>query len=244
MSTEETEQDKSVILKKNMSTMQKLSDLLDSSTTGVFIIETYGMISDMLNSEYDYFLEEKDNYESLIQIKVHLVNVEEILMPIFIGIQNNDTLPEDVKLSHVLLFYIITEYIFTGYVDEEVYAYPPNDSKEFKLKFAESLEIMLMNTWTTHPSDIDYFFTAYIQYHDGVSYHNVLEAIIMDDLTELYFEEIKSILKFKQVNYESADLVGWSNNSRYVTDEVYNLKNFDDVFKVLKNSNLLLFDRN
>lgn len=244
MSTEETEQDKSVILKKNMSTMQKLSDLLDSSTTGVFIIETYGMISDMLNSEYDYFLEEKDNYESLIQIKVHLVNVEEILMPIFIGIQNNDTLPEDVKLSHVLLFYIITEYIFTGYVDEEVYAYPPSDSKEFKLKFAESLEIMLMNTWTTHPSDIDYFFTAYIQHHDGVSYHNVLEAIIMDDLTELYFEEIKSILKFKQVNYESADLVGWSNNSRYVTDEVYNLKNFDDVFKVLKNSNLLLFDRN
>ena len=37
MSTEETEQDKSVILKKNMSTMQKLSDLLDSSITGVFV---------------------------------------------------------------------------------------------------------------------------------------------------------------------------------------------------------------
>ena len=228
------------ILKKNMGIMQQISDLIDNTMCNTFLIETYSCLADEMSAIYDNFLEDKDNYIKIKTLKINLVSLEEVLTPIFMKIENNTSITEDEKLSHVLLFYIITESIFLGYYEEEIYEEESSDNKKFKIAFSESLEQMILGTWFIHPRDIDYFYNAYLAKNDSYDYHQVVMDVIANELSELYFEDIRSIVLFK-CNNNHGDLIGWANNSKHIPRAVVDIKNFDDVYKVLRNSNLMMY---
>ena len=228
------------ILKKNMGIMQKISDLIDNTMCNTFLIETYSCLADEMNAIYDNFLEDKDNYIKIKTLEIHLVSPEEVLTPIFMKIENNTSITEDEKLSHVLLFYIITESIFLGYYEEDIYEEEPSDDKKFRIAFSESLEQMILGTWFIHPSDIDYFYNAYLSKNDTQNYHQVVIDVIINELSELYFEDIRNIVLFKHDN-NHGDLIGWANNSKHIPRTVVDIKNFDDAYKVLRSSNLMMY---
>ena len=239
------------IFKSNAKSMNKIDTMINSNICNTFLLETYSILCDEINARHDNFIEDKNSYEKYLEVETHLVNVSECLTPIFLKIQNDTNMSEDEKLSHALIFFIITESIFVGYQDEEIYAFAIEDDmdfkisfaieddSDFKISFAESLESMIMATWFIHPSDIDYFYSAYLKDSTEHNYHQVLENIIMDELSEIYYEDVKSIISFKHEN-NHGDLIGWANN-RHIPRAVADLKKFEDVFTVLNGSNLLMY---
>ncbi len=227
------------IFKSNAKSMNKIDTMINSNICNTFLLETYSILCDEINARHDNFVEDKNSYEKYLEVETHLVNVSECLTPIFLKIQNDTSMSEDEKLSHALIFFIITESIFVGYQDEEIYAFVIEDDSDFKISFAESLESMIMATWFIHPSDIDYFYSAYLKDITEHSYHQVLENIIMDELSEIYYEDVKSIINFRHEN-NHGDLIGWANN-RHIPRAVADLKKFEDVFTVLNGSNLLMY---
>lgn len=227
------------IFKSNAKSMGKIDTMINSNICNTFLLETYSVLCDEINVRYDNFIEDKKSYEKYLDIETHLVNVSDCLTPIFLKIQNDTGMSEDEKLSHALIFFIITESVFVGYQDEEIYAFAIEDDSDFKISFAESLESMIMATWFIHPSDIDYFYSAYLKDNTENNYHQVLENIIMDELSEIYYEDVKSIVNFKHEN-NHGDLIGWANN-RHIPRAVADLKRFEDVFTVLNGSNLLMY---
>ncbi len=227
------------IFKSNAKSMNKIDTMINSNICNTFLLETYSILCDEINARHDNFVEDKNSYEKYLEVETHLVNVSECLTPIFLKIQNDTSISEDEKLSHALIFFIITESIFVGYQDEEIYAFTIEDDSDFKISFAESLESMIMATWFIHPSDIDYFYSAYLKDNTKHDYHQVLENIIMDELSEIYYEDVKSIINFRHEN-NHGDLIGWANN-RHIPRAVADLKKFEDVFTVLNGSNLLMY---
>ena len=132
------------IFKSNAKSMSKIDTMINSNICNTFLLETYSVLCDEINARYDNFVEDKKSYEKYLDIETHLVNVSDCLTPIFLKIQNDAGMSEDEKLSHALIFFIITESIFVGYQDEEIYAFAIENDSDFKISFAESLESMII----------------------------------------------------------------------------------------------------